>query len=162
MVRVVVPFTRLTPSTVAALDATGRRWEPVDVSGSDDAYWTLLDRLWRSGGTFVVVEHDVVVRPGTIDELESCPSEWCAFPTVYLAGAHYGLGCCKFAGALTRRIPDALEQVAAISDGAHGPRHWCRIDAWLTTRVLPAAGARMCQHDTILDHPAGRSSHGCI
>lgn len=164
--RVVVPFTTLAPGVAAALDATGWLWESVYVGASDEDYWDLLASLWADGDTFAIVEHDVLVEPGTLDELNDCSSQWCGFAVPYFNGPYPGLACAKFGSGLIGMKPNALQEVAAISDPAHPPKHWCRLDAWLQYRVLPATGARRCIHPQILGHVrphdgVPRPSHGC-
>lgn len=137
-----------------------------DVSASDESYWQLFDELWRKAQTFAIIEHDVVVRPDTLDELEGCEHDWCAFTIPYVGQEYAGLGCAKFTSELIARVPDALAQVAGIpGDATHPPRHWCRLDAWLQG-VLEQAGERKHVHGPPLGHRDGeeeyiRPSHGC-
>ena len=161
----IVPYTIVQPAVRAALDQTGREWEPVNVSGSDDAYWQLLSDLWDARESFAIVEHDVIVRPDTLDLIEACQSPWCSWRIHYGGQAYPGLGCAKFTAEIISRVPNALELVGQMSDATHPPKHWCRLDAWLQYTVLPLHGCRMCVHGPVLDHyrPPGvrGSSHGC-
>src|ERR1035437_668772 len=77
--RVILPYTRFEPKVREAIDATGWNYEPFDVSASDDAYWKLLRVLWGDGKTFIIIEHDIVIRPGTLRQLAGCVSHWCCF-----------------------------------------------------------------------------------
>jgi hypothetical protein len=80
--RVVVPHTPLLrQETVAALHAQGATVELTDVSGSDTAYWGALCSLWAQQETFTLVEHDVVLPPGALASLDSCPEPWCSVPS---------------------------------------------------------------------------------
>lgn len=97
--RVIVPFTRLEPLARSALEP----FRPVyiDVSSDDLAYWRLLRGLWLGGKPFVIVEHDVIVWPDTIPELERCPEPWCAQAIHSVdtgAGRNWSatLGCVRF------------------------------------------------------------------
>lgn len=161
---VYVPYTFLRPETKKALNATEHNYQPVDVSGSDHAYWELLSDLWSKGKTFVIVEHDIIVHKTALQELADCDHDWCAFPTYYFSATHIGLGCAKFGSSLIKRYPDALDKVAKLSDAKHPPKHWCRLDAWLQTRVLPQSERHA--HQTIVGHVRSGSvikpSHGCI
>ena len=162
--KVYVPFTEVHKDTLAALVASKCDYELVRVSGSDEAYWELLSDLWAKRETFTIVEHDVVIRPDTIDELANCSFDWCAFPIPYLSSTHIGMGCVKFGVSLMQRFPDALDRVAPISDAKHPPKHWCRLDAWLQTRILPMQERH--NHTTVLGHIRSGDtispSHGCI
>ncbi len=158
--RLVVPYTSLRPETAAALDASGQAYETVRVHG-DDGYYALLSGLWAAGEAFAVVEQDIVVGPGTLPDLAACPRDYCVFGYPYLnSGNYYGLGCVRFSAALLARVPDALDQVAFMSDETHGPCHWCRLDAWLQ-QVLREAGERRCEHLPPVGHLNRYPSHGC-
>jgi hypothetical protein len=164
--RVVVPFTALAPGVAQALQATEWSWTPVDVSGSDDAYWSLLAGLWESGESFCIVEHDVIVHPSTFDELADCPQSWCAFPVPYFVGDYAGMACVKFSANLIAACPEALQRVGHMSNASHPPRHWCTLDAWLQV-VLQSTGVTRHLHGPALGHyreVAGlpQPTHGCV
>jgi len=74
---VYVPWTRLYPECREALAPSSPVY--TDVSGDDHAYWRMVRDLWAAGEPFTIVEHDVLVEPDTIRELDDCPDEWCAF-----------------------------------------------------------------------------------
>lgn len=136
-------------------------WE--DVNGSDRAYFDLLSQWWSEGRSFIVVEHDVVVNPDSIDEIEACPHDWCAFPYRYMdRERQYGLGCVKFSADLIARCPDAMMRVGVMSDPTHPKRHWCRIDAWLQGVILPSMGEQLHRHSTPVEHLGTGCAHGCI
>ena len=81
--KIVVPYTQLHPDTVAAVwDAFEPGDEIVwaDVTGSDKAYFQILNEHWRQGQTFVNLEHDKVPAPGALRELHDCESPWCSYP----------------------------------------------------------------------------------
>lgn len=163
---VVVPYVRIAPGVRDALRGTGWDWTEVFVGGSDDGYWKFLAGMWANGQTFVNVEHDVIVRPDTLDELDQCPEQWCSFPVPYMSGAYAGLACAKFGQPLIAAIPDALDRIATMSDAGHPPKHYCRLDSWLQDRILPSTGFRRHYHDPPLGHyrPDGADpwpSHGC-
>lgn len=162
---VVAPYTAFAEGVADALDATGWTWHPVDVSGSPHAYWDLLDDLWREGHDFAVVEHDVLVQPGTLTELAACPEPWCGNPIHYFVGPYAGLACTKFTAGLIAGNPNALAVVGGMSDAAHEPRHYCRIDGWLQ-QVLNRNNAVMHVHQPTLPHVRDypgppQPSHGC-
>lgn len=148
---VVTPYVPpLRPEVVQAL--TGWDVSFVDVSSSDDAYWQLLANLWSRGGTFVLVEHDILVRPDSIEELVNCHHPWCSFQVPYVGRLYAGLSCAKFSEALIARYPDALDRIAAFSDEDHPPRHWCRLDSHLQAYVLNPGGEEMHVHGPPLTH----------
>lgn len=161
--RVVVPATNLRSATESALGATGYEWEAVDVSGSSRAYFDLLSAAWAEADSVVLIEHDIVVHPGAIEELDSCPHDWCGFPhEMGEWGVQYGLGCVKFSHELIVRNPDAMTRVGVLYDDKHPKRHWCRLDAWLQGIILPNAGETKHHHPTVVKHLGSGNSHGCI
>lgn len=164
---VYVPYTVLSQPVLDALAATGSSYTGVDVSGSDSAYCELLQELWARQESFVIVEHDVLVRPDTLQELAVCPNNWCGFPVPYMGTFYPGMACAKFEQSLIGSNPFAMEQVARMSDDTHRERHWCRLDAWLQYIVLPRGGAQRHIHDPPLGHyradgTAPWPSHGCV
>jgi hypothetical protein len=165
-VKVVLPYTHIEPGVREALAATGWEWEEVDVSGSDENYWSLLHRLWQKGESIYNVEHDVLVRPDSLNELAACPEPWCGFAVPYLGGEYPGMCCVKFSAGIIAVCPDALDQVATMSSDKHPPKHWCSMDHFLQMVVLPATGYRKHVHWPALGHYrdyAGlpQPSHGC-
>lgn len=157
--RVVVPFTALSPETAAALDDVP--YEAVDVSQSDHAYWDLLSDLWDRREPFAIVEQDIVVNPDTIVGFEACVNDWCIARYPYLAGMYGGLGCVRFREPIMRNVPDAMLRVAEFNYPGHGLKHWCTLDAGLQ-RLLAARGQRMCHDHQPVGHLHKVPSHGCI
>lgn len=159
--KVYCPHTRLAPETRAALDNSGYEWTAVDVSGSDTAYFSLLDRLWSTGETLTLVEHDIVISAEALDSLDACPREWCSCRYPYLAGTYAGLGCTRFRAGLIARHPDLMTIVASMSNDSHEPRHWCTLDAFMGS-ILMRRGERQCTDHPEVGHPSRSPAHGCV
>jgi hypothetical protein len=165
VVTVYVPFTEFAPGVREALTATGHSVTEVYVGARDDAYWELLNGLWSERRSFIVVEHDIVVRADTFEELENCPFEWCSFGAPYFVGVHHGLGCVKFSDTLISRHPRLMEQIAEHPpDEKHPPKHYCRLDAYLEQAL--SSEYRHC-HETVLGHVRTydgppQPAHGCV
>ena len=158
---VVCPYTEIRDETRAALDQSGYEWEPRFVGGSDTDYFDLLSELWRAGADFVIVEHDVVIAPSTLDIFDACPSEWCGSGYPYMRMAAYvGLGCVRFRGELTRALPDLMDRVATLDYANHGHRHYCTLDAQIQN-TLHSAGRFVCEHPPV-EHLGLWPSHGCV
>jgi hypothetical protein len=135
--RVVCPFTDLWPETEAALRQYAPHAEFIDVSGSVYAYWELLRDLWAEGRDFLVVEHDVVIRAGVIDELESCPEWFCAFaypyraiPSADIEILKAPLGCTRYRSQLMVKRPELF---------AGAPLHWEKLNALVEVSLLRGA-----------------------
>jgi hypothetical protein len=168
--RIVLPWTgiceasRCDKSDVRdAVEATGREIDWRHVGKADRDYFDLLSELWNEGEAFCIVEHDIVIHPTALDELDNCSHDWCGFPHEYMGcGLQWGLGCVKFGADLIARNPDAMLRVAVMSDATHDRRHWCRLDAWLQGCILPNAGETKHQHETVVRHLGRGCAHGCI
>lgn len=162
---ITVPTTHINSAVAEALDATGREWRTEWVGGSDTAYYCLLRDLWAAGETFTLVEHDIVVTGEALDSLDECDSDWCACPYPYVNGWVFaGLGCTRFDAAIVRRHPDLMGVVADMSDDTHPPRHWCRLDAWISNE-LTRRGERRCETHPQVGHRMTNpraSAHGCF
>lgn len=97
--KVIMPQAIDYPEAVKALlQSAGRHTFTFEPVGHDShAYWNLFLDLWDEGEPFVIVEHDIVVRPSTIQRLENCPALWCGFVYHEAPGEPVaGLGCTKF------------------------------------------------------------------
>lgn len=93
-----VPWAREHPECRAALAP----FSPVyaDVSGDPYAYGRMIERLWRRAISFVIVEHDVLVRPDTLPDLLSCRHPWCAYSVWMGEGEVATFGCVRFAASI--------------------------------------------------------------
>jgi hypothetical protein len=149
--RVILACTKLDKRVVLALIDTQRHLEIAWVTDSDDAYFDLLSGLWTAGESFIVVEHDVLVRSSSLDELEGCSSPWCAFQVSYVGTTWAGLSCAKFTAELMGRYPNAFTAISEASDVRHPPKHWCRIDSWLRG-YLGDRDETLCEHAPPLEH----------
>jgi hypothetical protein len=93
---ILVPYTRLHPTTARLLNRHASGHVRVRLDPSDDtAYWALLAKAWREPGDLLIVEQDVGIRAGVIEELERCPEPWCGFPTAIGAQLLVCLGCTR-------------------------------------------------------------------
>lgn len=159
---IAVPFTSLRAETVVALAGEKIRYAPML---TDTSYWELLRDLWGAGQSFILVEHDIVVNETTLDELKVCDHDWCAMPFPYRGEERaYSLACTKFSKGIIARHPDLIEIVGQMSDEAHDPMHWCRLDMWLFM-VLSELGEVRHEHEraTPVGHVGAQfPSHGCL
>jgi len=150
--RVVVPYAKLYPETREALEADGVEAEYVDVGRDPTAYHWLLEQLWGKSHGFIVVEQDIVVRPGCVAELESCPEPWCGF--AYSIGTTYGsfLGFVKFSDDLVAHHPGVFLGIASLRDDGTPRRYWGRLDTRLKQVLEDREGQRMHIHWPAVDH----------
>lgn len=160
--RIVVPHTHISRETVISLLGAASDWEVIDVSGSDTAYFDLLNQLWTAGDEFALVEQDIVVRPSTFASFERCPNPWCAAPYPYLGSSTYaGLGCTRFRSEILAAHPDLMDDVALHNYEGHCPKHWCTLDAAIQ-RELGKRGRHVCLRDHLpVGHLHDTPTHGC-
>jgi hypothetical protein len=161
-VKVVVPFTSLSPETSYALFDAREDYTGSYVGTDDEAYFRLLERLWTAGEDFAIVEQDIVVEPDTLESFRACPHSWCCAPYPYLKGVYSGLGCVRFRSELMRRLPDLMERVAIRANELHPPKHWCTLDAWVQRTMAAAYSQRPCQRHKPVGHLHRRPTHGCV
>lgn len=160
--RVIVPYTEIAPGVAEALATTGWLSDLYPMT-SETSYWDLLDKLWSEGETFIIVEHDVIVRPDTLDQLNDCPFDACAFVIPYFWSPRaVSLACTKFSSDLIARCPDLMRRVGEMRDFQHPQKHWCRLDMWIQ-QSLPV---RIHPHEPAVTHyrDPGKPltpSHGC-
>jgi hypothetical protein len=136
---IIVPYTRLHPATARLLNkhAPGHRrvkLDPADMS----AYWRLLAACWREPGELLVIEQDIGVRAGVVEELAACPEPWCGFGYPIDGSTAVCLGCTRFAAALKAAEPDLLEEVGEDASAGLPARDWRRLDV----RILDALRKR--------------------
>lgn len=167
--KVLVPFTCLRPETVVGLvDSEVQAEITYRPILDDEGYFMALDEFWTPGEgkfpePFIVVEHDIVVRPETLGELRDCPEDWCAAPYPYLNHERaWGMGCVKFSDRLIARNPWLFQQIGPDGDATHPSRHWCRLDARIFEALTRRGETRHEHEGPALGHVGGRSvAHGC-
>jgi hypothetical protein len=170
--KVLVPFTNLRAETVVALGNSTIAYELLARPVTDDEgyFWALAEE-WtptpeHMAEPFILVEHDIVVRPETLQELRDCPEDWCAAPYPYLDKEEaWGMGCVKFSDRLIVRNPWIFQQFENSCDINHAPRHWCLLDYHIWS-MLTQNGEKRHDHAGPalghLGHPGGGSAHGCL
>jgi hypothetical protein len=158
MPRVLVPYVRLHPATVAALHRDGVDPEFVDTSGSPSAYWHCLARTWARGRSFIVLEQDKVPEPGLLQAIWECGFDWCSVPTPMQGtdqpAPYASLSCTKFAAPLIAANPDLMLDVGTIDLG-FGEKEWSRLDLGIHA-LLPG---EVHYHQGVVEHlhePASR------
>ena len=101
----------------------------------EEAYYNLLAALWKLGESFLIVEHDIVVWPGAVAELENCPEPWCTLPYYCSVGwITDGLGCTKFGAHFLREHPDFL--LEPFPSCCQHTRNFCGLDRTIAHRAM--------------------------
>lgn len=120
--------------------------ERVDVSGAEDAYRLLLERLWADGEAFLIVEHDVEIHRRVVPELAECPEDWCLYPYGGAGGQSLegALGCTRFSAALIRDEPGLI--------GSLPVRNWRRLDCELLGKLRQTDRVPHVHQPPVLHH----------
>lgn len=138
--RVVVPFAlggkaQPWPLSAVRLALEQDGWQPEFrhmVHG--ESYFDLLSELWQAGQRFIVVEHDIVVWPGALSELEACTEGWCTLPYYCSVGwIEDGLGCTKFSARFIGENPDLLAEPFPAC--CSHTRNYCGLDRTIAHRM---------------------------
>lgn len=164
--RIVVPYTTLHKDTRAALEPYGDRVQYVDVSGDEGAFWCLFRDLWAAGEDVILIEHDIVVRPATIDHFDRCPQSWCSCSYTWRWKPAYhwltdrstkvlnaSLGCVRFRAELLADCPelgsdDVLEDVVeGLPPGV--PLPWSFVDSVFLAVMYGRRRYAVCEHERV-------------
>ena len=170
--RVIYPYTdKRTEESHLALTRWAPTAERIYVGESEFDYGHLLEQLWNKAETFLVVEHDIVIHEGLVEEFEACEEEWCSSPYTYfdqpVTTSGGGLGCTKFSSQLMHRWPNLMAQANVLPCQGHPNAHWCTRDLAVYTLLKQGGSfasqypARRHQTHTEVGHRAGPCSHGC-
>lgn len=151
--RLVIPHTSRLRPEVAAL-GTDLGAEFYDLTGDDAAYVHLFDRLWAEGAAFINIEQDVLASPALLKALWDCPEELCS--GYYLQGdtgdrVMYTLACVRFSAALIARLPNAMKNAAARSNGVK-PYNMLDLALVNPSGELPTSGASTHVHEPAMQH----------
>jgi hypothetical protein len=131
-----------------------------DVSGSDDAYFDLLQAWWASSEEdLIILEHDIEPTPEFVQEILDCHRLWCAAMYTFEDRYLYGLGLTKFNRRVRAAVPDLFEQIALLSDGHHPSKHWCRLDAHMQNTLSMQSGEAAHLHEGAIVHTNPIRSH---
>jgi hypothetical protein len=121
--RVVVPYTKLTPGCVESLRWHCPHAERVVVSASPLDYWRLLCRVWADQEDAIIVEHDMSFDAEAIEVLETCPEQLCTSAPCFQM--------IRFRSELMRAAPRMFESIPP------SERHWLALEYCSRDR-LPA------------------------
>lgn len=129
VITVLVPYIRLSPHTVAALDA----YSPIYVETLGPfGYIDALEREWAQNRGFCLVEQDKVPWPGALDEIWRCPRDWCVFPCKMRQTDQPAdfptLSTVKFGWNMVSSHPDFMQRVRSTSVGDKPAGHYSRLD----------------------------------
>ena len=170
--KVFVPFTNIQTATLKCLAREPYSYTPVKMVAEND-YLTYFRRRWEEGNTFVNCEHDSLFHEGAIQQLVTCPEDWCAFATSpgetivwekknentftivdiikmekFIDGGIPPFALVKFGASFIEKHPDVWDGVEAAEkewwDMLRMPR-WMYLDSWLE-KLMHEEGIVCHQH----------------
>lgn len=105
----------------------------VEINPADPAHYSrVLVDAWACDGDLTIIEHDIGIRPGVIEELAGCSQPWCGFPYPIGEQLLVCLGCTRFTAHLKASLPGLMADAAAISSeqdgGGVAAGDWRRMD----------------------------------
>jgi hypothetical protein len=115
-VTVLIPFTKPTEKLQFVIDCLRiQQIQPtLERVGPGNEYLELLRRRWAEGETFYLVEQDVAVWLGAIEQLDMCDHDWCTLPTMcHGRMITTTFGCVKFSRRLIAKNPGFWDDIEA-------------------------------------------------
>lgn len=125
-------------------------WAEIDPA-DDTGYARILVDAWAAPGDLLIVEHDIGIRAGVIEELLACSQPWCGFEYPIGDQLLVCLGCTRFTAHLKASLPDLMLEAAAVADSGVPAGDWRRLDVRIAGR-LEAFGHRSHAHSPPLEH----------
>ena len=130
-------------------------------------YSELLRDLWSRGDDLLIIEHDIEIHAGLVEEARSCPQLWCTWPYNGPGWTdpnsdpllYESLGCSRFSSKLMRAEPDLLAVASALSQGLPAG-DWRRLDASILP-TLPERGYTAHRHFPPVLHHHRYEPEGC-
>lgn len=158
---ILFPFTRdkVNPEAVRLLAEhapTGAEITRAEIDPANpSAYARVLVQAWEQPGDLIIIEHDIGIRAGVIEELTACDQPWCGFPYPIGEQLLVCLGCTRFTAHLKASLPGLMGDAAAVGteqDGGGVPAgDWRRMDVRIAAR-LEALGHHRHRHDPPVTH----------
>jgi len=132
--KVIVPALDDNSTAHLALEAEGVK-HTVYTMQSEYDYGELLRKCWLEQEGFIVVEHDIVPWPTALEQLDTCPCQYCGYnyPVANTRQMGAALGCTKFSTGLIRLLPN-------LADYWH-TCPWQHLDAEVIRSVVWAVGS---------------------
>jgi hypothetical protein len=124
-----IPYTKPTQKLQFVIDCLRiQQVQPkLALVGPGTEYHDLLSENWERGETFYVVEQDVVVWQGAIQQLEMCDHDWCSLPTMcHGRMISTTFGCVKFSKRLIAKNPGFWADI---------PTTWYHLDAGFADKI---------------------------
>lgn len=116
-----------------------------EVMPDEYAYWRMIQRLWRDGIDFCLVEQDIAPTLEQLRELEDCGELFCSFAYLRESVETVALGLTRVRGKLCQDYPRLLETEVPNRVSFH------ECDGWLYSRI-GHTGTVVHRHDGLVKH----------
>lgn len=96
---VLLCHTVMHPATARSVAEHAPQAELVDVTGDDFGYWREIRARWQGTEDLVIIEQDIEICAGGVEEMLACDHDWCCYAyTIFRTRQRlrYGLGFTKF------------------------------------------------------------------
>jgi hypothetical protein len=137
MIRIYVPFTFIHPPTWEAL--AGRIVTPWLVDDGN-GYLEYFRVRWAAERDFINIEHDVVVQPGQLEQLDDCEAGWCVIPEL---NGSPSMSLVRYRADFIRANKDIWTDQWVCPAGQGKP--W----TWLDSHLQSHADRAPCEHRSI-------------
>ncbi len=120
------------PRSVESVQEYAPQAEIVDVSSDNFAYWREIRARWRGTEDLVLIEQDIEIVPGGVEEMLACEHDWCCYAyTIFRTRQRlrYGLGFTKFSARAQQLVNARLiAEGFALCNFCQGRGCWNHLD----------------------------------
>jgi hypothetical protein len=139
---VLLCHTNLHPETAKSVAAYAPEAELIDVTGDDTGYWREIRSRWQGKDDLVIIEQDIEIVPGGVEEMLACDRDWCCYAyTIFRTRTRlrYGLGFTKFSAAAQRKVTARrIAEGWALCTQCQGRGCWNHLDGRISEQLRKA------------------------
>jgi hypothetical protein len=149
-------YTKFHPKAEPSIRAYAPTADLVDVTGDNFAYWREIRSRWTGEQDLVLIEQDIEIPEGGVEEMLACEHDWCAYAyTIFRTKQRlrYGLGFTKFSAHAqqlvnARRIAEGF----ALCSMCKGQGCWYHLDGRITELLRTEGGLKPHVHGDVTHH----------
>jgi hypothetical protein len=117
----------------------------------DDDYFRVFAEAWATPGDLIVIEQDILLTEGVIEQFLACRNGWCGNPYNIAGQQLVCLGCTRFTAELKDAHPDLLDVVGLVNNDGLPAKDWRRLDVRLSDE-LHFRGFQVHTHTPEVEH----------
>jgi hypothetical protein len=131
-VSVLLCYANLHQATKESVNAWAPQAELIDVTGDSFGYWREIRNRWQGKEDLVIIEQDIEICEGGVEEMLACDRDWCCYAyTIFRTRQRlrYGLGFTKFS-AHAQQLVNArkIAEGFALCSHCQGKGCWSHLD----------------------------------